>query len=287
MRIEIKGSTLPKHYTISVPVNHRELIDRGLTRDNGDDLQVYYHAKGQHPAQIDRVLSGLGTKSATVQFRLQAPMSANAVDNSSYFLVLGGAVTGSAMDNPDNVYAFHDDFSSSVLKKDWISNNFGKWSMQKGRLLGDTMQGSITDNMEIGLYVKSGFAWKDVEVELDLMETGTKKSAPGPFLRVSNVDHSKTTGWWFEYYPVNADLCTMRPVASNKDGGWKYNSRLPTAFTINTWFHFKYQVLGDRFSQWANGKLVHNNVQVGSEWKIPAGTLGLGCHKSSNNCKTF
>lgn len=191
------------------------------------------------------------------------------------------------MDNPDNVYAFHDDFSSSVLKKDWISNNFGKWSTQKGRLLGDTMQGSITDNMEIGLYVKSGFAWKDVEVELDLMETGTKKSAPGPFLRVSNVDHSKTTGWWFEYYPVNADLCTMRPVASNKDGGWKYNSRLPTAFIINTWFHFKYQVLGDRFSQWANGKLVHNNVQVGSEWKIPAGTLGLGCHKSSNNCKTL
>ena len=99
-------------------------------------MQVYYHAKGQHPAQIDRVLSGLGTKRATVQFRLQAPMSANTVDNSSYFLVLGGAVSGSAMDNPDQVYAFHDDFSSSILKKEWITNNFGKWSMQKGRLLG-------------------------------------------------------------------------------------------------------------------------------------------------------
>ena len=46
-------------------------------------------------------------------------------------------------------------------------------------------------------------------------------------------------------------------------------------------------MLGDRFSQWANGKLVHNNVQVGSEWKIPAGTLGLGCHKSAHNCKTL
>jgi len=99
-------------------VNHRELIDHGLTRDNGDDLQVYYHANGQHPAQIDRILSGLGTKSATVQFRLQAPMSANTVDDSSYFLVLGGAVSGSAIDNPNRVYAFHDDFSSSVLKKE-------------------------------------------------------------------------------------------------------------------------------------------------------------------------
>ena len=205
----------------------------------------------------------------------------------TYFLMLGGAVSGSAMDNPDYVYAFHDDFSSSVLKKEWMTNNYGKWSVQQGRLLGDTMQASIKDGVEIGLYVKSGFTWKDVEVELDLMETGTKNSALGPFLRLSNADHSKTTAWWFEYNPVSTDRCTMRPQGNNKDGGWKYNSKLPTAFTLNTWFHFKYQVIGDRFSQWANDKLVHNNVQVGSEWKIPAGTLGLGCHKSPHNCKTL
>ncbi|KAJ7377124.1 hypothetical protein OS493_030719 [Desmophyllum pertusum] len=138
VRIETKGSSLPKHYTISVPVNHRELIDRGLTRDNGEDLQVYYHANGQHPVQIDRVLSGLGTKSATVQFRLQALMSANTVDHFSYSLVLGSAVSGSVMDNPDLVYAFHDDFSSSALKKEWATNNYGTWSVQKGRLLGNT-----------------------------------------------------------------------------------------------------------------------------------------------------
>ena len=250
-------------------------------------MEVYYHANGQHPAQIDRVLSGLGTKSATVQLRLQAPMSTNTVDDSSYLLVLGSAVSRSAMDNPDHVYAFHDDFSSSVLKKEWATNNYGKWTVQKGRLVGDTMGASNKDYVEIGLYVKSGFAWKDVEVELDLKETGTTKSCPGPLLRASNVDHSKTTAWWFEYYPAQRSVCTMRPQANNKDGGWKYNSKLPTAFTLNTWFHFKYQILGNSFSQWANDKLVHNNVQVGSEWKIPAGTLGLGCHRSPNNCKTL
>ena len=67
-------------------------MDRGLTRGDGDDLQVYYHGNGQHPAQIDLILSGLGTKLATVQFRLQTPMSTNTVDDSSYFLALGGAV---------------------------------------------------------------------------------------------------------------------------------------------------------------------------------------------------
>ena len=79
----------------------------------------------------------------------------------------------------------------------------------------------------------------------------------------------------------------MRPFAKNHDGGWKYKGPLPAAIKLNTWFHFKYRAIGERFSQWANGKLVHNNVQVDKKWKIPAGTLGLGCHKSSLNCKTF
>ncbi|KAJ7377122.1 hypothetical protein OS493_030717 [Desmophyllum pertusum] len=183
-------------------INHRELIDRGLTRDNGEDLQVYYHANGQHPVQIDRVLSGLGTKSATVQFRLQALMSANTVDHFSYSLVLGSAVSGSVMDNPDLVYAFHDDFSSSALKKEWATNNYGTWSVQKGRLLGNTMQAKIKI-MEIGLYVKSGFTWKDVEVELDLMETGTKKSAPGPFC---------ASAMWTSAKPQGGGLNTSNPI---------------------------------------------------------------------------
>ena len=260
-----------------------------MTRDNGDDLQVHYHDNGQHPVQIDRVIVGLGTKSATVQFRLQAPISANTVDDSSYSFVLGAAVSGSAMDNPDKVYAFHDDFSSSTLKKEWVKN-WGQWSVQNGRLLGSTMQSNDLgkDNVEVGLYLKSGFQWKDVEVELDLMETGTKNSCTGPNLRVNNVNPSKTTVWWFEYCPSSTNTCTMRPVANNRDGGWRYNRKLSTAFKLNKWFHFKYQVLGNRFSQWANGKLVHNNVQVGKDWKIPAGTLGLGCHNFKHyDCKTF
>ena len=259
-----------------------------MTRDNGDDLQVYYHDNGQHPVQIDRVISGLGTKSATVQFRLQAPISANTVDDSSYSLVLGTAVSGSAMDNPDKVYAFHDDFSSSSLKKEWVKN-WGKWSVQNGRLLGSTMKSKdlVKNNVEVGLYLKSGFQWKDIEVELDLMETGTQKSSPGPFLRLSNVNPSKTTAWWFQFYLGSPNNIYMRPIVNNRDGGWKYKGSSPAVIKLNTWFHFKYRATGERFSQWANGKLVQNNVQVGKEWKIPAGTLGMGCFASPYNCKTL
>ena len=269
-------------------VNHRELIDRGLTRDDGEDLQVYYHDNGQHPFQINRVISCLGTKSATVQFRLQAPISANTVDDVSYFLVLGASVSGSAMDNPSKVYAFHDDFSSSALKKEWVKNNYGKWSVQNGRLLGNTMQTKDLGkgNMEVGLYLQSGFQWKDVEVELDLMETGSKQSSPGPFLRLSNVNPNKTTGWWFQYYPAFAKTCYMRLVANNKEGS-SISGKLLTAFKLNTWFYLKFRVLDDKFSRWTNGKLVNDNVQVSNQSMVTAGTLGLGCHRPPHNCKTL
>ena len=270
-------------------VNHRELIDRGLTREDGNDLQVYYHDNGRRPAQVDRVIKGLGTKTATVQFRLQASISAFTVDSSSYSLVIGGAVRSSAMDDPNKVFAFYDDFSSSTMKKEWVKA-WGQWSVQNGRLLGNTMKTKNVnnDNVETGVYLKSGFHWKDVEVELDFMETNPlKRTATGPFLRLSNVNPRKTTGWWLQYFTGAPNHCYLRPFFNNRDGSAKYGGRLPTAFTINKWFHLKYRVIGNRFWQWANGKLVHNNLKVEKQWEIPKGTVGLGCHKSSLNCKTL
>ena len=231
----------------------------------------------------------MGTKNATVQFRLQASISAFTVDSSSYSLVIGGAVRSSAMDDPNKVYAFYDDFSSSTMKREWVKA-WGQWSVQNGSLLGNTMKSKNVnnDNIEIGVYLKSGFYWKDVEVELDLMEVSqSKKAATGPFLRLSNVNPSMTTGWCFLYYMIWPNLSVLEPFFNNSDGVGQYRQRLPTAFTINKWFHFKYRVIGDRFWQWANGKLVHNNLKVDKQWEILNGTVGLGCHKSPYNCKTL
>ena len=252
-------------------------------------MQVYYHDNGRRPAQVDRVIKGLGTKSATVLFRLQASISAFTVDSSSYSLLIGGAVRSSAMDDPNKVYAFYDDFSSSTMKKEWVKA-WGQWSVQNGRLLGNTMKSKNVNNdyVEVGAYLKSGFHWKDVEVQLDLMEISqSRKAVPGPFLRLSNVNPSNTTGWWFQYYLGNPNYCHLRPVVNNRDGSSKYQARLPAAFTNNKWFHFKYQVIGNRFWQWANGKLVHNNLKVDKQWEIPKGTVGLGCYRSPHNCKTL
>ena len=252
-------------------------------------MQVYYHDNDQRPVQVDRVIKGLGTKSATVQFRLQTSISAYTVDSSSYSLVIGDAVRSSAMDDPSNVYAFYDDFSSSTMKKDWVKV-WGQWSVQNGSLLGNTTNSKTInkDTVEPGVYLKSGFHWKDVEVELDLMETSRLgKAMTGPFLRLSNVNPSKTTGWWFQYYLGFPNRCYLRPFVNNRDGGSKYVGRLATAFSMNKWFHLKYRVTGNSLRQWANGKLVHNNLKVDKQWETLNGTVGLGCHNSPNNCKTL
>ena len=211
-------------------------------------MQVYFHDNGRRPRQVDRVIKGLGTKTASVQFILQASISAFTVDSSSYSLVVGDAVRSSAMDDPSKVYAFYDDFSSATMKKEWVKV-WGEWSVQNGRLLGNTMKSKDVSNdaAEIGVYLKSGFHWKDVEVELDLMETSQSgKATTGPFLRLSNVSISKTSGWWLQY---NLDFldCSLRPFVNNRDGNWKYTAKLPKAFTRNKWFHLKYRVIGNRF----------------------------------------
>ena len=45
--------------------------------------------------------------------------------------------------------------------------------------------------------------------------------------------------------------------------------------------------MGGRFSQWANGKLVHDNIKVSSKWMVSTGTFGLGSHRSPQRCKTL
>ena len=99
------------------------------------------------------------------------------------------------MADPSKVYAFYDDFSSSTMKKEWVKV-WGQWSVQNGRLLGNTMKSKTINKytVEPRVYLKSGFHWKDVEVELDLMETSQlRKSDTGPFLRLSNVNPSNVT----------------------------------------------------------------------------------------------
>ena len=200
--------------------------------------------------------------------------------------MLGSKTAGPAKDNPEKVYAFYDAFTDSNLNGRW-TKNWGAWTVKKGGLLGKTDQTLTGDSSEIGIYVTKGTDWKDVQVELEMMETSDDQY-PGPFLRVLDLRFSHTTAWWFQYW-TKGTKCVMRPFKNNADGIWRYKANLPYPLKLNRWFHFTYKLDGNKFSQWADGKLIQDNVQVEDKWMIPKGTLGLGCHKmyGTQGCRVY
>ena len=121
------------------------------------------------------------------------------------------------------------------------------------------------------------------------METGSHVVYPGPFFRVQDFRLQHTTAWWFEYYTDHKD-CTMRPFVNNKDGSWIYKCQLPEPLVKNKWFHFKYRLMGNKITQWANGVSIQNTA-VSSTWMIPSGTIALGCHSiysgSLTGCRSY
>lgn len=208
------------------------------------------------------------------------------VEGSSYALVFGGENVGKARADPRKVLAFFEDFSKSMLSK-W-KKVWGEWSVKNGEVLGKTGKSSF-GHAEVGIYLKEGGNWGDIEVELDLKETEAGVVYPGPFLRVQESNLRRTTAWWFEYW-TDRKTCTMRPFKNNRDGEWKYRCNLPENLVKNKWFHFKYRLFGNRVMQWANNVLIQN-AMVDNYWMIPKGTIGLGCHSvysgSRHGCKTF
>lgn len=268
-------------------VDHRALVDQKRSEINGHDLRVFYlSSKGSLPVEIDRLLYKPNTKTTTIHFRIQKLIPAGGVDRKSYVLVFGGKYNKPAKADPRKIFAFYDSFESRSL--DGWKHNWGEWKVKNGKLYGKTGK-SPHGNGEVGLYIKEGQYWKDVEVELDFMEAGANTVFPGPFLRIMNPSLKQTTAWWFEYY-TDHKACTMRPFQNNNDGGWKYRCNLPEKLLKNKWYHFKYRVEGNKIKQWANGKLIQN-AAVDKQWMISRGTVGLGCHRiysgSPTGCRSF
>lgn len=258
-----------------------------MALSDGEDLRVFYRPdKKSLPHEIDRVVTGLNTGNTTVNFMIQKKIPENTMDGSSYALVFGGRNVGKAKRNPKNVFAFFEDFSNSALE-DW-KQVWGEWLVKNGTVFGKTGK-SPFGGAEVGLFLKNGIDWRNVEVELDLMETGRDVVYPGPFLRVLDPSPQHTTGWWFEYWTDHKE-CSMRPFINNENSGSKYACTIPQTFVKNKWFHFKYRVLGNHVMQWADKTLIQNTT-VNRDWMIPKGTIGLGCHsvysKSPYGCKTF
>jgi len=188
------------------------MVDDGKASLDGKDLRMFYHADAiTLPVEVDRIVKNLYTTSTTVQFGTQKMIPSNSLDDKSYALVFGGKSTQRVKADRRKVFAFYEDFSSSKLE-DW-RRPWGEWTVKNGTLFGRTGV-SIFGSGEVGLYLKQVKGWGDIELELDLMETGLSTLYRGPFFRVEKPSLRYTTAWWFEYM-TDQKKCTMRPYVSN------------------------------------------------------------------------
>ena len=145
--------------------------------------------------------------------------------------------------NPEHVYLFYDDFTDTKLERKW-QKNWGTVRVENGVLTVRTGKTPTNEHVEISVFVRHGYDWEDIEVELDFLDRN-KDKYPGPFLRVQDAGLKSTSGWWFEYHTGNK-RCTMRPLKSNNDGSWLYRGNLNKPLSLVSWTHAKYRVVGDR-----------------------------------------
>ena len=168
-------------------MNHKGLVDELKASLSGEDVGVFYRAnESSLPVEIDRIISNVYTGNTSVQFRTQEAITANTIDANSYALVFGGKPAHGVKADKKNVFAFFEDFSTSDLRE-W-TRVWGEWTVKNGHLFGKTGK-SAFGYAEVGLYLTKGKAWKDIEVDLDFMETGSHVVYTGPLFRVQDLGY--------------------------------------------------------------------------------------------------
>lgn len=105
-------------FNFCLSVDHKALVDEKKASPDGKDLRVFYLSdKERPPYEIDRIVTGLNTTAARVQFRIQRMIPSNTVDQMSYALVFTGEKAGNVKSDPKKVFAFFEDFSDSKLNQ--------------------------------------------------------------------------------------------------------------------------------------------------------------------------
>lgn len=267
-------------------VNHRRLIDNGWAQNNGNDLRIYYFPNNRcHAKQLDRIVQNLGTSQATLLFKTQELFDSSINKESHYILLYDNPNAEPAKSDPENVYLFHDDFSSQSLEKQ-KNSSWGSAKVVNGLLEIETNFSPKVNDAGVVLYAKHGYDWQDVNVELDMMET-TLNSYLGIFVRVQNPTISETTAWGF-YFHSGETRCVFRPTVKNRDASQMNKARLHEPLAIKTWIKVQYKLVDNSFSHWVNGNLIHNDIVVEQAWMIPKGSLGFGCQNEDySGCHTY
>ena len=128
IQLEIRNNAtvpLPSGYTVSLILDTASLISQGQMQADCADLRIS-HNDGVTESELNRLVEGCNTSSTTVTFRTQAEIGVGGT-GVDYRLYYGNAAATDPPEDPNNVYAFFDDFEDGDAAG-W-SGAKGTWSV--------------------------------------------------------------------------------------------------------------------------------------------------------------
>ncbi|MFX1233111.1 MAG: DUF2341 domain-containing protein [Promethearchaeota archaeon] len=137
------SSDIPSGYTVSLTFDHADLVIKGKSQADGDDIRLVYW-NGTMWNVLDRMLdldSSWNNESTKIWFKTQKPIQALSFDN-NYYLYYGNKLANSPLVDPSNIFFFYDGFESGNLNG-WDGNSTGS--------VGDSIIAS-TDQVHTGNY---------------------------------------------------------------------------------------------------------------------------------------
>ena len=193
-------SPLQAGFTLSFVFNHQDLVNVGLSLASANDLRIYYQpSTDQSPVEVHRVIEGLGTAAAILNFALINPLPADSVIDGHYAIVFGNPMADEALCDPRLVFALYEDFStdSQFPGTAWTVQQ-GSWLVNNGYLQGNTSGEDFARTLAV---FYAGESWSDFEFQMDVWsDEGAGEVAPlGVFLRAQQNSPGDTVAWYVQH----------------------------------------------------------------------------------------
>ncbi|MEM2935590.1 MAG: DUF2341 domain-containing protein [Candidatus Bathyarchaeia archaeon] len=257
---------VPSGYTVSVTLNHTDLVTAGKSLASGNDLRVL-HRTGSFWSELDLDIINVNSASTQVWFKTQATISASGSDN-NYYIYYGNPSAGSPPANRDNIYVFWDDFESG---------NLGKWSIQSG------IWTVATDQRVSGTYslkaTSGNDAWIKPNVSISeknvLIESYWRSTSSGlDFAQALRVQPGTSKNW----FETNVEGSGGWDIAKMVNDVWSEIIINGGSYSANIWYKVTFIVVGE-----TQAKVLVDDVQVtpasgwaniGTDFTAP-GTIAL------------
>jgi len=122
-------STLPQHYTVSLPMDTRP-ANTNVSLTSGNDVRIVWQPDSGPDVELDRIGNTWNDASTNIEFRLQSEIASNQDEDTdgSYYVYYGYGAAGTPPTDEEDVYYFAENFNrseSSTVGNNWTEVESG------------------------------------------------------------------------------------------------------------------------------------------------------------------